>query len=471
MKKFVLALAVIFSISGLAGAQARPDSFADLVEKVSPAVVNIRTVKTVTASPPNIFSFRGPGGQEFDEDNMPDMLRRFFGMPQGRGGQRDFKQRSLGSGVIVDKTGYVLTNNHVIADADEIMAIMADGEELPARIVGRDAKTDLALIKLTTEKDLPFLPLGDSDNLRVGDWVLALGNPFGLTSTVTAGIISAKGRNIGAGPYDDFIQTDASINPGNSGGPLVNLQGQVVGINTAIVAHGQGIGFAIPASLAKEVMKQLRESGKVTRGWLGIYFQPVSKDLAQMFKIKENQGVLVADVLAGGPAAKAGLMRGDVILTYNGKPITDAHTLPRMVADTAVGSQVNLDVLRQGKEMTLVLVIGEMPAEDGEPVVIEPEDSAINLGMNLQEITPGLAQQLNLDESGGLLVTGIEPGSPADMAGVIRGDIILEIAQIPVNDLAEFNKVVSGFKEDDNVLVLLKRQNVTHYIVVKLGDK
>jgi serine protease Do len=467
MKKLAIILRLLFWAS-LAAAQDRPDSFADLVDKVSPAVVNIRTSKTVASGLSNRFSFRGPGGQEFDQDNMPDMLRRFFGLPDGGG--RDLKQRSLGSGVIVDKEGYVLTNNHVIANADEIVVMLAGGEELPASIVGRDEKTDLALIKLTPGKNLPSLPLGDSDKLRVGDWVMALGNPFGLTSTVTAGIVSAKGRNIGAGPYDDFIQTDASINPGNSGGPLVDLNGQVVGINTAIVAHGQGIGFAIPASLASEVMRQLREQGKVTRGWLGIYFQPVNKDLARMFSIKENQGVLVADVVSGGPAARAGLKRGDVILSFNNKEINNSQNLPKMVAETPVGSKVPVMLIRQGDTITLEITIGEMPEETEEANTSSPPAPALNLGMNLQEITPAMAQHLDLEEGSGLLVSGVEPGGPADEAGVLRGDVILEVDRTPVNSLAGFNETIRRLEKSEQALILLQRDKRTRYVVIRLKN-
>jgi serine protease Do len=468
MKKLLVVLSLFFAGAGAAWAQDKPGSFADLVDTVSPAVVNIRTMKTVTSSLPNRFTFRGPGGQEFDQDDMPDMLRRFFGLPGNGGEGRDLKQRSLGSGVIVDKEGYVLTNNHVIANADEIMVMLSGGEELPARIVGRDAKTDLALIKVTPGKNMPFLPLGDSEKLRVGDWVLALGNPFGLTSTVTAGIVSAKGRNIGAGPYDDFIQTDASINPGNSGGPLVDLNGRVVGINTAIVAQGQGIGFAIPSSLVGAVMKQLREQGKVTRGWLGIYFQRVSKELAKVFAIDENKGVLVADVMPGGPADAAGLKRGDIILSFDNKEINDAHTLPRMVAETTVGSKVKVNVLRQGEKIDLNIVIGEMPEEGEEVSSASPSAPGSNLGMNLQEITPGIAQHLNLEAGVGLLVTSVEPGGPADEAGVIKGDVLLEVSRSAVNSLQEFRATLSRLDSQEVVLLLLQRDNVTHYVVIKL---
>jgi serine protease Do len=464
MKKFFTALGMIAMLAPLcapAYGLGRPESFAELAEKVSPAVVNIRIVKTIS---------RGPAGMgawlpNFEDGEMPDILRRFFG--DAPGAPRDFKQRSLGSGVIVERDGYVLTNNHVVANADEIVVIFKGGEELPATIVGRDPKTDLALIKINGQKDLPYLPLGDSDAMRVGDWVMALGNPFGLTSTVTVGIISAKGRNLGAGPYDDFIQTDASINPGNSGGPLVNMDGQVVGINTAIVAQGQGIGFAIPSSLVKDILKQLRDKGRVTRGWLGIYFQPVNKELAQQFSLPENQGVLVADVVADGPASKAGLLRGDVILKFDGKEISDSHTLPRMVAETPVGEKVKLVILRNHEEKVLTIVIGEMPdSDDPEESSAEPKPDR-NLGMQLENITPDLARQLKLDRAGGVVVRRIERGSPADEAGIRQGDIIVEVARKAVNNIRDFNRIIDELDKSQGVLLLVRRQGVTHYVVVK----
>jgi serine protease Do len=303
---------------------------------------------------------------------------------------------------------------------------------------------------------------------------VALGNPFGLASTVTAGIVSAKGRNIGAGPYDDFIQTDASINPGNSGGPLVDLNGRVVGINTAIKAQGQGIGFAIPASLVSTVMRQLREQGKVTRGWLGIYFQPVSKDLAKMFAVKENQGILVSKIVPGGPADRAGLERGDVLLSFNRQEINSPQNLPKIVAETPVGSKVPLTLIRQGARIEREIVIGEMPAEDEETEVSDPPAPtpapALDLGMNLQEINPALAQRFNLEGTSGLLVSWVEPGGPADEAGIIRGDVIMELDHTVVGNLADFNKMIRRLEKNEQVLILLQRSNVTHYVVLKFKN-
>ncbi len=475
-------LLLTLALAAPSWSQGRPDSFADLAQQVSPAVVNIRTTKIVKRGPmPDIFQFHGrrgaPGGQGGEDgpmEDMPDMhefFRRFFGGQGGPGGQmpKEFKQRALGTGVIVDKEGYILTNNHVVAEADEIVVALKGGEEQKAEIVGRDKKTDLALIKLKSDKELPVLPLGNSDDIRVGDWVLAVGNPFGLESTVTAGIISAKGRIIGAGPYDDFIQTDASINPGNSGGPLVNLKGEVVGINTAIVAQGQGIGFAIPVNMAREIMTQLRSKGRVVRGWLGVVIQPVTKELAEKFKLKEAEGVLVADIMKDGPAEKAGLQRGDVIVEFNGKPMKDWHALPRLVAETPVGGQVKLLVVREGKTRNVTVTVGEL--NDEKTVAkAEAEDKA-RLGLNLQELTPELAEQLGIGGKKGLVITGVEQDSPAEEAGLRRGDVILEAAQKPVTTVNEFAARVAKLGPGEGLLLLIQRRDGTIFVVVKTQDK
>jgi serine protease Do len=329
-----------------------PQSFADLAEKVKPAVVNISTTTTVRI-PGNPFRhFFGPE----EEGPFGDFFNRFFGdIPD-----RELKQQSLGSGFIIDKDGYIITNNHVVEGADEIKVKLADGREFKAKVVGRDSKTDLALIKISSLfKDLPVLLLGDSDKIRVGDWVLAIGNPFGLEHTVTQGIISATGRAIGAGPYDNFLQTDAPINPGNSGGPLINLKGEVIGINSAIVATGQGIGFAIPSNMAKTVISQLKEKGKVTRGWIGVSIQSVTPEIAQSFGLKEPTGVLIADVVLGSPADMAGIKRGDIIVTFDGKEIKNMSDLPINVAGTPVGKNIDISIIRNGKKININLKVTE----------------------------------------------------------------------------------------------------------------
>lgn len=469
----VLVLGLALMVPAPATAGDVPDSFAELVEEVSPAVVNIRTVKTVKGGP--LFGFfgspgQGPGGGEKRLPDLHEFFRRFFGGPGGPGmPPREFKQRALGSGVIVDPEGYVLTNNHVIAGAEEIRVKLKSGKEYQAEIVGRDKKTDLALIRIKTDHRLPYLKLGDSDKLKVGDWVLAVGNPFGLENTVTAGIVSAKGRIIGAGPYDDFIQTDASINPGNSGGPLINLDGEVVGINTAIVAQGQGIGFAIPINLAKVVMKQLREKGRVVRGWLGVYIQQVTPELAQKFGLKEPHGALVADVIKDGPAAKAGIARGDIIVSFDGKKVSDSHALPRMVAATPVGKEVEVTVVRKGREKTFTVKIGELKEET---VAAGPKAPAkTKLGMTLQELTPELAKQLGVEGKKGLVITEVRPGGPAAEAGLTRGDVILEAANQPVTSLAQFNRIAAKLKPGEGLLLLVQRREGTLFVVVKAPKK
>ncbi len=336
-----------------AAVQGAPPSFADLVERFSPAVVNIRVTKVERTA------LGGPGTEE--DTPLGQFFGRFFGNgPQGQ----PVPQRGAGSGFILSKDGYVVTNNHVVEGAREIVVTLADRDEYPATVVGRDPKTDLALLKINPKKDLPAATLGDSGGVRVGDWVVAIGNPFGLANTVTAGIVSAKGRVIGAGPYDDFIQTDASINPGNSGGPLFNLRGEVVGINTAVVASGQGIGFAIPVNTAKLVVPELKAAGRVTRGWLGISVQEVTNDLQKALALPDRKGALVAGIASGGPAERAGLRPGDLIRRYGGKSVEDSAHLPAVVAATPAGKKVTIAVLRDGREQDLVVTIGRMPAEE-----------------------------------------------------------------------------------------------------------
>src|SRR3990167_818758 len=342
-----------------------PQSFAELAKELNPAVVNINTTQVINPrefGPSMPFPGPGPWGER---DPFQEFWERFFGeMPH-----REFKQRSLGSGFIVSKDGYIITNNHVVEKATEIKVTIGDGKDYDAKVVGTDAKTDLALLKINPKDDLLGVALGDSDKLQVGDWVIAIGNPFGLEHTVTAGIVSAKGRVIGAGPYDNFIQTDASINPGNSGGPLFNLAGEVVGINTAIIASGQGIGFAIPINMAKDLLSQLEEKGKVTRGWLGVAVQDITPELAKSFNLPDEKGALISNVFPNSPAEKAGLKSGDIILSYNGKPIETAHALPILVAETPAKQTVPVDIWRNGRRQTVPVNVAEMGEKQDERVV------------------------------------------------------------------------------------------------------
>lgn len=332
-----------------------PGNFAEIAENARPSVVNIQTVKVMKG---NGRVFRHFFGNPFAG---PNPFEEFFG-DQGGNGMQDFRQKSLGSGFLIDKDGYIVTNNHVIDGANEIKVKLADGNEYDAAIIGKDPKTDLALIKIKGVSGLTPISLGNSDELKVGNWVVAIGSPFGLEQTVTAGIVSAKGRIIGSGPYDNFIQTDASINPGNSGGPLINMQGEVIGINTAIIASGQGIGFAIPIETAKTVIAQLKGNGKVTRGWLGISIQEITPQIAHSFGLKEKKGALVADVAKDGPADKAGIARGDVIIEFDGRKISQSHELPKLVAGCAIGKAVEIKLVRDGKLETRKIKIAKMEA-------------------------------------------------------------------------------------------------------------
>ena len=437
-----------------------PQSFADLAEKVNPGVVNISTT-TVLKIPGNPFrQFFGP-----DEGGpFGDFFHHFFGgIPD-----REMKQQSLGSGFIIDKDGYILTNNHVVAGAEEIKVKLADGREFKARVVGRDSKTDLALIKISSLfKSLPVLPLGDSDTIRVGDWVLAIGNPFGLGHTVTQGIISATGRAIGSGPYDDFLQTDAPINPGNSGGPLINLKGEVIGINSAIIATGQGIGFAIPSNMAKKVASQLREKGKVVRGWIGVTIQSVTPEIAQSFGLKEAKGALVADVVAGGPADKAGIKRGDIIVTFNGKDIKNSTDLPWIVAETSVGKTVDVKIIRNGKEMAVRMTIEELTEQ--RMAASRMRQPASDLGMRVDNMTPALRSELGIRDKSGVVVTNVTPGSAADDAGIQAGDVIREINHHQVRNLNDYDAAMGGAEQGKPVLFLIKRGGRTFYISIRVG--
>jgi serine protease Do len=385
-----------------------PSSFADLASRVSPAIVNIQTRRTVggTGSTPRQ---RHP-------------LEEFFGPGFGEFFERPRVVPSLGTGFVISAEGYIVTNNHVIEDVDKVEVHFLDGRELEAEVVGRDPKTDVALIRVESETSLPFLPLGDSDAIRPGDWVVAIGNPFGLEHTVTAGIVSAKHREINSDPgsrrFDDFLQTDAAINPGNSGGPLMNLSGEVVGINTAINPRANTIGFAIPVNLAKQVLPQLRSTGRVSRGWLGVYIQAIDDDTADLLGLSGKSGALVSKVEPGGPADEAGIQRGDVIIEFNGQPVDEMDALPRLVAAAPVGSSAKVKVLRKGEEKELEVGLGEL--EQGEQLAAggsEPETGAY--GLTVQQLTPEIASQLGLEEASGVLISAVEPESPAALAQLL----------------------------------------------------
>lgn len=435
-----------------------PGSFAPLVKNARQSVANISTVKIIKGGG---LPFKGPFGPD---DPFHDFFERYFKdrIP------KEFRQRSLGSGFIIDKDGYILTNNHVVEKTDEIKVTIADSKEYDAEIVGRDPKTDLALIRIKTEEPLIPLPLGDSDKIEVGDWVIAIGNPFGLDHTVTAGIVSAKFRQIGAGSYENFIQTDASINPGNSGGPLLNAKGEVVGINSAIytgTGGSIGIGFAIPINMAKDLLPQLKK-GKVVRGWLGVMIQKITPELKEKLGLKDDKGALVADVTPGGPAEKSGIKRGDVIISFDGKEIKEMSALPYIVASTPIDKTVMVELIRQGKQMQIEVKIGELK-EEAQSAVGEEES---NLGMTLEEINPDLVQKFDLSEERGLVVVEVDKNTPAEEAGIRQGDILVELDQKPVEGLSRYRELIRQYKKGDTILFLVKRKGSTLYLTLKIWE-
>jgi serine protease Do len=433
-----------------------PASFSELAKQAQPGVVNIRTVKTVKGGG---RVFRHFFGNPF---NPQDPFHNFGPAPDERA--PDYKQRSLGSGFIIDRDGYIVTNNHVIEGADEIKVSLADDKEFDAEIVGRDPNTDLALIKIKGASDLVPLKLGDSDKLAVGSWVVAIGSPFGLQQTVTAGIVSAKGRVIGSGPYDDFIQTDASINPGNSGGPLLNMNGEVVGINTAIVAQGQGIGFAIPINLAQGIIGQLKTHGSVTRGWLGVGIQDLTPELAEYYGLKDKKGVLVAQVFEGDPADKAGIKAKDVIVEVDGKPVGSSRELTAMIAAIPVGQKTPVKILRDGQEKTVNVEIAKRP--ESERLAKSESENGSELGIQIAEITPELARRFGHSETEkGVVVVGVKPGSKAEEAGVQQGDLVKEVNRKPVTTPDELRAEI---EKRDKIQLLVKRPNAG-FVVIKIG--
>jgi serine protease Do len=441
-------------------------SFTELAKKVKPVTVNISTTKIIKGRKPARRFELPPGSDEeqFRDFFGDDFFRRFFGdMPQ-----RDFKQQSLGSGFIIDREGYVLTNNHVVSEADEIKVKLENEKEYDAKIIGRDEKTDVALIKITkAPADLPVAVLGDSDSLEVGEWVMAIGNPFGLMETVTVGVVSAKWRKIGAGPYDDFIQTDASINPGNSGGPLFNLNGEVVGINSAIYTPSGGnigIGFAVPINLAKNIVGQLKDKGKVVRGWLGVVVQPLTADLAESFNMDKNKGALVADVDASGPALRAGIQKGDIIVTFDGKDITETNELPLLVAQTPIGKKVEVTIVRGGKTLTKKVVIEEL--QESKTYASAESGVGEGLGMEVSTLTAALARAYKITDKTGVVVTQVAPGSPADEAGMKEGDLILEVNREPVQNIEQYTGAVNKRKSGSKILLLVKRGAYSQFVII-----
>lgn len=448
-------LSGLFIESALAKA-VNPD-FVELAKKLKPTVVNISTAKTIKPQ----RRFQRPFGTPFGNDPFQDFFDRFFDESQ----QHPYKQKSLGSGFIISDEGYIITNNHVVSGADEIKVKLSDGREFKGEIKGSDEKLDLALIKISAKDHLPVATLGDSDTIEVGEWVMAIGNPFGLAQTVTAGIVSAQGRVIGSGPYDDFIQTDASINPGNSGGPLFNAHGEVIGINTAIIAGGQGIGFAIPVNMAKNIIPQLKETGKVTRGWLGVSIQPITPELAQSFDLEGEKGALVTEIVKDSPAEKAGIKTGDIILEFNGKMIHEMNELPRLVAATPVGKKVTVKILREGKAEDIPVTVERL--KDGEAGA-QPGISQDRLGMTVRALNKDLAARMGIKEQSGVVVTEIKAVGSAEQAGISIGDIIREINGARIDSIGDYEKAVNEHKKGGVIRLLLRRGESSLFVAFKV---
>jgi serine protease Do len=474
----VAALILVLGVLGMPGAASAkpgPDGFADLAAKLLPAVVNISTTQNVKTD----RTARGPDLPQFPPGSPLVVLFMDF-MNRNRGGGGDDATKpdtptrratSLGSGFVIDPSGLIVTNNHVIQDADEITVTLQDNTDLKAEVVGRDTKVDLALLRVKTNKPLTAVKFGDSDETRVGDWVLAIGNPFGLGGTVTAGILSARGRDISAGQYDDFLQTDASINRGNSGGPMFNMAGEVIGVNTAIYSPSGGsigIGFAIPANLARPVIEQLKLYGHPRRGWLGVRIQAVTDEIAESLGLDKPRGALIASVNDGGPAQKAGIQPGDVVLNFDGKDIPDVRHLPRVVAETEIDKAVKVTVWRKRKEMVLDVKVGELQETDTQTASVDttkpetpPAPTIKALGLSLAAITPDLRDKFSLaDDASGVVVTDVQSGSPGAEKQLKAGDVIVEVAQEEVKSPSQIVDKIEEAKKAGrkSVLLLIDRQ-------------
>jgi serine protease Do len=476
---FLAALIFVAPLSSASEGAMIPSSFRDTVALIKSSVVNISTVRNVKAGVPlfggdpffdRFFGGQGQGqGQGGDDGNGQG-----DGSENGNGGgEETFQSRSLGSGVIIDaKNGYVLTNNHVVEGADVIKVKLSDSRELDGEIVGRDPKTDLAVLRIKNATGLSAASFGDSDAMEVGDWVLAVGSPFGLEQTVSHGIISAKGRVIGEGPYDDFLQTDAPINPGNSGGPLVNLNGEVIGINTAITSRSggsEGIGFAIPSNVARKIYGNLIKDGKVTRGWLGVQIQDLEPDLATYFSLPAGiKGVVVSDVMPDGPAIQAGMREGDVITDFNGHKVESVHELQRSVAEAPVGQPMPVRVWRNGAYKVLSIKIGDMASFDTETAKVGVEKARAKLGLVVRSLSP--AEMGEGKAQNGVVVDEVQQGSAADDAGIQPGDLITEFNKVRVNSPSEFANLAKDLKAGQSVVIKLRRGDSNLYLSLHLPD-
>jgi serine protease Do len=446
------------SNGGLIKVQSLPD-FVDLAAKLSPAVVNISSEEPDE-----------PGASSGEEEEPAPS-------PHGKSQRNPFEEyspraKSLGSGFIVSKDGYVVTNDHVVTDAEKIAVATQDGYQYKAKLVGRDEKSDIALLKIEPKHDLPVAPLGNSDEVKVGQWVMAIGNPFGFDHSVTVGVVSAKGRFI-PGNYDEFLQTDASINPGNSGGPLISIHGEVVGVNSAIYTRtgsNMGIGFAIPVNLVKEELAQLRASGKVVRGWLGVYIQKMTPEIAESLGLATPTGALVAEVLKGGPARTAGIQRGDVITSFDGTPIVDSRELPLLVGRTPIGHVATLKLMREGKLQELKIAITQSHEEElasAQPSGKPNRGTASSFGLYVKDLSPDLAKELGLEQANGVVISSVQPGSRADEAGLRSRDVILEVNREAVKDVGSYQQAMTAGGKGKIVLILVKRGDSTIYFALK----
>jgi Do/DeqQ family serine protease len=443
----------------LTTAKSLGSAFVEVAKKVQPAVVNVTTEKTVTMRPWEKF------GDDFFKGSPFEDFFRGFGSPREKGKEFKQKQRSGGSGVIVDKEGYIVTNNHVVEDVDKVKVKLNDGREFTATVKGQDQRTDLAVLQIKA-KDLPAAVLGDSDKLEVGEWAIAIGSPFGLEHTVTVGVISAKGRSgLGTGTYEDFIQTDASINPGNSGGPLINIDGEVVGINAMIIQPGTGIGFAIPINMVKQILNDLINQGKVVRPWLGISAQDLTPEMMEHFQVKEKEGVLVGQIYPGTGAEKAGLATGDIIKSVDEKVVKSVQELVREIQKKKVGQKIKLNIIRDGKSMTIEVNTTAMPDK---PEGSQEKEGEEKLGARIQELTPQIAARYRI--SGvkyGVVIVGIEEGSLADEIGLQEGDVILEINRKKIETLKDFDKAIKDASLEKGILFHVHRKGSSFYLTYK----
>ncbi|MBN2569605.1 MAG: DegQ family serine endoprotease [Deltaproteobacteria bacterium] len=443
-----------------------PANFTSLAEKVRYGVVNIRVVKTPRGADQTSNFFRGnpfEGQSPFERRNP---FEDFFGPFQGNGNRPIPRQQGLGSGFVIDKSGYIVTNNHVVEGADEITVTLTNKKEFKAKLIGRDPKTDLALVKIDAAPDLVPLNLGDSDALSVGEWVVAIGSPFGLEQTVTAGIVSAKGRVIGSGPYDDFIQTDTSINPGNSGGPLINMTGEVIGINTAIIAQGQGIGFAIPINMARGIVNQLRDKGEVTRAWLGISIQDITEELKTYYGLKNQKGVLVTEVFKDSPAEDGGIRAEDIITSIQGRKVESSHELVKVVANLPVGEKVPIALIRRGADKTVSVTMAKR--DDSDQQTKPASEHYEELGLKVSELSPEIAKRFGYNRNEkGVVILEVKKGSDAESVGIRAGDMVRSVNNTVIATVEEYRRLVDALEKGSPMALLIKRPNAG-FIVVQL---